>query len=701
MKKQKNRRKRKIYSAVYAGVFFVFVVLGLLMKRSAVGVISFGVAAAALFYAVNTWFRLVKKTMRDLIGIALVAASVACMVLFFAGVGGRLFPVQTDRLDTAALSGVDSLEGVSRLKNLARVELRDSGLTGLEYLSGCPVLAYADLRGNEISVQQAAALQQALPDCEFLWDVTLSSGKASQDVQSLVLTAEDVQSIEDAHAVLALFPALTQVDMTAVTLDVQSFALLEERYPQIQFSWNTRLGGETIESEATELTIREWVAVDVLSATLSNLERVEILDLSTVEYTPEELQSISEQFPDLTIYWRTSIGGAQVTSSDTELNLTGRGVDWNTLVWLAENAHSLTGISLYDETLTREQAVEFARQYPGIRLYRDVKLNGETLDRETQSLDLSEQTLVFEEIAADLSALPALQRVDLTGCSLTEAEKRALSDRLPGVECVWVMDLFGYQVSTDSEKLKVVDAKIGSADELIQALKYFPKLRYIDLTNCTLSNEDLDAVRTLYPEKGIVWTVHVGIYSIRTDATAFSTFHVTGKEPYYYSEDFQVLRYCNEMLALDIGHNHVKDLTWLEDMPQLKVLILVDNNISDISSLAALTNLEYLELFVNTVTDISPLAGLDKLIDLNLGFNNFSDVEPLTGLTGLERLWLTNNFISYKDQLRLQEALPNTRIDFTAKTAVEGGWRVHERYNIIFEMFKNGYYIDWEWNVKK
>ena len=40
----------------------------------------------------------------------------------------------------------------------------------------------------------------------------------------------------------------------------------------------------------------------------------------------------------------------------------------------------------------------------------------------------------------------------------------------------------------------------------------------------------------------------------------------------------------------------------------------------------------------------------------------------------------------------LIEALPNTHIDYT-NYSTGGGWREHDRYFVIYEMFKNGTYI--------
>ena len=72
--------------------------------------------------------------------------------------------------------------------------------------------------------------------------------------------------------------------------------------------------------------------------------------------------------------------------------------------------------------------------------------------------------------------------------------------------------------------------------------------------------------------------MYVGDHLVRTDVTAFSTQH-TYQSKFHTSKTFSVLKYCHNLVALDIGHNEVSDLSFLEDLPQLKVLILAANNI--------------------------------------------------------------------------------------------------------------------------
>ena len=144
----------------------------------------------------------------------------------------------------------------------------------------------------------------------------------------------------------------------------------------------------------------------------------------------------------------------------------------------------------------------------------------------------------------------------------------------------------------------------------------------------------------------------------------------------------------------------MNDLSFLNDLPNLKILILVDNQFQDITPVASLTGLEYLELFYNDIRDVSALPALVNLKDLNLGFNRIADISPIESMTWLERLWVpqynSHNPTKKPDPeavQRLRDALPDTLIDSTAKSSVGNGWRDHPRYTVMREIFKTNSWI--------
>jgi len=235
---------------------------------------------------------------------------------------------------------------------------------------------------------------------------------------------------------------------------------------------------------------------------------------------------------------------------------------------------------------------------------------------------------------------------------------------------------------------------------LILALKGYPSLEEVYLYEWPLDELQMAALTAAYPSVFFGFSLKIAEHTLRTDMTAFSTLH-NKKSPTHTSSDFDALRYCTLLEALDLGHNAITDISFIENLTNLKVLILALNKIEDISPLARLNKLQYLEIFRNKIRDITPLESLESLLDLNLGYNYISDYSPLFKIKTLERLWLyqSNGYNAgrmNRDILaQIQEQLPQCYID-GGSAGTMGGWREHPRYDWIFEIFKTSVYRPFE-----
>lgn len=255
-----------------------------------------------------------------------------------------------------------------------------------------------------------------------------------------------------------------------------------------------------------------------------------------------------------------------------------------------------------------------------------------------------------------------------------------------------------FTVDPQAEYIDLGDVQVKKIDKFIDFLRQMPNLKKVDMFATRIYPESMDKLIEAFPEVEFGWTMRIGDHWVRTDETAFSTLHGNSSRQHD-EDDFRYLKYCKNLQALDIGHNAVKDVSFLYDLPNLKVLILACNQIEDITPVGSLTKLEYLELFKNDIKDISCLVNCVNLLDINICFNHIGDWSSLKALTKLERLWLFNSNNWADDQPvppkvieELKEALPNCHIDSTSYSTL-GGWRDHKRYYVVFNMFKYSEYI--------
>lgn len=251
-----------------------------------------------------------------------------------------------------------------------------------------------------------------------------------------------------------------------------------------------------------------------------------------------------------------------------------------------------------------------------------------------------------------------------------------------------IVSIQGESIDGSATSLNLQNKKIADYNTFVNELALFPNLTYVDLSNSNLSNEQMENLQNIYPNIKFVWVVHMKHWSMRTDAVAFSTqqWHITEM---LNSDDIQVLKYCKDLVALDLGHNRVSDISVMRNLKNLKILILVDNPVTDLSPLKDMSNLMYLEFFVARVTDITPLAYCENLVDLNISFNRISDIDPILHLPHLQRLWFTHTNISQADRQRLIDTYPNVAMDFSSSTSIQAGWRTNPRFKSMRNMYKN------------
>ena len=223
------------------------------------------------------------------------------------------------------------------------------------------------------------------------------------------------------------------------------------------------------------------------------------------------------------------------------------------------------------------------------------------------------------------------------------------------------------------------------------------KLKKLTIKNCGLDNDGYAALQDAHPDVRMIWNIKTRYWTIPTDAVGFSTLIGLNDNRRLYNDDVKYFKYCTDMVALDIGHCCVSDLSFLQYMPNLRVLILVENyptdgssrRLKDISYLKYCPHIRYLEFFANDVNDISVLSELKELEDLNFCYNPVTDATPIYDLPNLKKLWIYGTRIPAEQKAELRELYPNTVICLSGSGSVDQGWRSGERYWAMRNMVKN------------
>lgn len=315
-----------------------------------------------------------------------------------------------------------------------------------------------------------------------------------------------------------------------------------------------------------------------------------------------------------------------------------------------------------------------------------VQLGGENVALDVEELTL--ENIPSGELLAAAPSFTSLRTLDVRGCGYGNAELTALQKALPETEITASVTLYGQEFTTDVTELDFSGTPLENAAELEELLPLLHKLERVIMSDCGISNEDMDALNKRHEDVRFIWTIYFGrAYYLRTDETAFIASLFQGKQSNYsnlHDEDVEVLKYCEDMVALDLGHMSFTNCEFVRNMLHLRYLILADTPVEDISPLAGLEELWYLELFNCRFHEIAPLLECPALRHLNLCYLDIHDVELLDKLTELERLWFMSPFISREEYEWMLTILPDTEKQLGMTGAsTGGGWRSHPAY---FEM---------------
>ena len=359
-----------------------------------------------------------------------------------------------------------------------------------------------------------------------------------------------------------------------------------------------------------------------------------------------------------------------------------------------------------------EEVYRWAQAHPQVSVSYTVPLpNGTVVDERVTELDLrGVGSDAVDELLRALPCLPKLTKVELgdESSGLTPADVAKLEAARPDVRFTYAFTVYGVSASTSDTKLDLnhIPVEDGGA-QVREALACMPKLSYLDMDSCGLSNQEMAAIRDDFPNVKVVWRVWFGDrYTARTDTEC-----ILASKPSLggdlYVGNCEAMQYCTDVKYLDIGHNvTLTSIDFIRYMPKLEVAILAMCSWTDGSPLACCPELEYLELqpdtaYENTISDLTPLSGLTKLRHLNICNTSVTDISPLYGLTKLERLWLGGWVNVSMDQIEeMQRCAPNCEINYTCADPTEGRWRyvdynelnytfvLHPRYQLLREQFR-------------
>lgn len=424
--------------------------------------------------------------------------------------------------------------------------------------------------------------------------------------------------------------------------------------------------------------------------------------------TPPPEQNVPEEEPPREF----QLGSLTLTPDTGSVDLQETGASIEELMSVSDRLENVKEISLgvTGATLAQLRAVETA--FPQAVVSWKAELLGEELDCRADSLDLrAAADEDVPQIVSALAVLPEVRTLELAPedgvTSLSFDSLSALAAAAPEAELNCRFELFGQTADWTTEKLKYYKTDIGDdgVDLFRAALPYLRSLDLLRFEGCGITDNDkMAALRADFPEKRVVWSISIEGYTFMTDTTLINAGILLRDDNAY------LLRYMPDVLYFDIGHyKGLSNIEFVRSWPKLQVVILTLTNIRDITPLEDCPDLEFFECHGTPIDDISVLADKEKLEYLNIAnLPNLTDLTPLYGLKQLKIVRICGSTFTHVTQAQvdeLKEQLPDTFVsDYGGDPNSSGGWRFKtngdksnptERYALLREQMRYDL-INWQ-----
>lgn len=482
-----------------------------------------------------------------------------------------------------------------------------------------------------------------------------------------------------------LYPSRSQVlDLREQEITVEQYETLAAKLPQCDIIWNIPFQGGSLESNAENLTV----------TTLSDGD-VEMLDYATslrsvdgwncTDYA--QLATLQRRHPQAQVRYHMTVSGVECDQDTQELTLKGLSAED------AEKLPALLKLSKVEISGCEDYALlsRLRQENPSWDFSYTVALGDQTVAWDSETVQAKGVT--DAQLEQVMTALPNLKTLTLTDPEAEGEKLVALREEYPELDLKWQLEIQGQTFACDLTEVDISHFPAESAQQIKSLAAYFPAAEKVIVDNGAVDYETMASLRDEMRESyKLVWTVQCGVggkrgpIAVRTDETTFMP--IKHSVWYFLDEDVYNLRYCEDMVCVDVGHMTFGDCSWVAFMPHLKYLILAHTSVKDISPLSNCKELIFLELDWSLVTDYSPLVECTALEDLNLG-NLYGDVEPLLKMTWLKNLWWKD--CAYRKQQALIEALPDTNMMFNLTFTVGNGWRQLQNYYDMRDMLEMPY----------
>lgn len=406
-----------------------------------------------------------------------------------------------------------------------------------------------------------------------------------------------------------------------------------------------------------------------------------VYDLTDFDLSVEEYTELCSRFPDSQILWAVPFQGSRYPASTETLTLTALSEEEVLLLDHFPQLKQVDGSQCPDIA----NLLLLQSRRPDCEVLYQVPLGDETCS--SLATEFTATNATSEALESALPLLPRLRRLTLEGELPTPEELLHLRESFPDVMLSFSMKLCGQTYASTAQSIDLTGTT-ATQKELSRFLPLFPALTEVDLMGVPMSDSELKALISQFPDIFFLCTMDFAGIPVSTDATEIdiSRKNVTVEEietllPFFPHLTLLDMSHCGiddeAMDALNRRHPNVSIVWTLQIGPvtlrtdatifypssvnenampneqQLKKLRYFTEMVAvDVGHCRAYTcdwaeympHLKYLVISDTYISDLKPLSGLKELIYLEAYGIDAVDYSPLLGCTALQDLNISNTY---------------------------------------------------------
>lgn len=461
------------------------------------------------------------------------------------------------------------------------------------------------------------------------------------------------------------------LDLRDQELSQETYDKLQSKLPETWIVWNVPFQQGVRSSDTSEITVTHLTDEDV--AQLSYLPMLKTVHGEQCTDYPQ-LCALARRMPDCSVIYSVPVGGEQISSDAQAVTVTELTAEDAQMLEYLPRLTAVDGSA----SLEYPRLMALAEAHPEWDVRYAIHIGNKSYSTEDTEIDVLGAT--GKELEMAMQVMPNVKKVFVSEPQATGLELRALREAYPNVKINWEVTIGEDRLSDDLDELNLEEIELKTLEEGVALADYFPQLEKLIFGEGVFPNEDLADLREeKRSEYKVVWTIRfTKKCKARTDDTMFMP--IKQGEYFYQDKDTDGLEYCEDIIAMDIGHSRVRNIGFVSKMPHLTYFIVADTDVRDLTPLANHKELIWLELGWCAIESYEPLVSCTALEDLNMGRTNAfdPDPEPITRMKWLKNLWCMD--IPASTQWLFRQNLPDTWIVGKGSDVIAYGWRKLPNY---------------------